>query len=159
MNALFPGSFHPPTKGHLDVIERCAGIFETVIVAVMANAEKTYAISAEQRCEMLRKCTRTLKNVRVVQGNGLTALFAKKFDCSVIIKGVRDTDDFSNEMRQADINRVLSGIETFLLPSDSRLGSVSSSIVMDIAKNGGDISEFVPESIHDEILRAIHKGV
>ncbi|MBR5751994.1 MAG: pantetheine-phosphate adenylyltransferase [Clostridia bacterium] len=159
MNALFPGSFHPPTNGHMDVIARISALFDTVYVAVMANPEKRYAISAEERTEMLKKCVKEYTNVQIVTGSGLTAELASKLGCGVIVKGVRDADDFYYEMRQADVNRRISGVETLLIPSDPKWGSIASSIVMDIAHHGGDIQAFVPPEIYEDILSAIRKGV
>ena len=158
MNALFAGSFHPPTNGHLDVIRRAAAIFDTVYVAVMANAEKRYLFSAEKRVKMLEKCTADMPNVRVVQGSGLTVNTAKALGAQALVRGVRDAADYEYEKKLADINYALSGVETVLLPARPELNSLASSIVMDIAQNEGDISAFVPKEILSDILTAIKEG-
>ena len=93
MIALFAGSFHPPTNGHLDVIRRAACMFERVVVAVMVNPEKKYLLSAEERCEMLRRAAAGLDNVEVVWGTGLTAELAKKLGAGVLVRGVRNVTD------------------------------------------------------------------
>ncbi len=159
MNALFAGSFHPPTNGHLDIIERAAKLFDTLYVAVMANAQKTYLLSAETRKAMIERATGGLKNVKVVIGDGLTVDTAKRLGCAFLVRGVRDSGDYEYEYRMADLNRRLSGIDTLLLPAKSELSSVSASVICDIARHGGDISAFVPETIKHEFLSAINKGV
>lgn len=157
MKALFAGSFHPPTKGHISVITRGAKLFDEVVVAVMANPEKTYTLSAEKRKDMLEQCLRSYPNVSVVTGNGLTAELAKEFHADVLLRGVRDTTDFEYEKRMGEVNRALSGIESLFLPAEEGLGSVASSVVMDVARHGGDISSFVPAEIKDEIIETIKK--
>lgn len=157
MKALFAGSFHPPTKGHISVIARGAKLFDEVVVAVMANPEKTYTLSAEKRKDMLEQCLRSYPNVSVVTGNGLTAELAKELHADVLLRGVRDTTDFEYEKRMGEVNRALSGIESLFLPAEEGLGSVASSVVMDVARHGGDISSFVPAEIKDEIIETIKK--
>ena len=116
MIALFAGSFHPPTNGHLDVIRRAACMFERVVVAVMVNPEKKYLLSAEERCEMLRRAAAGLDNVEVVWGTGLTAELAKKLGAGVLVRGVRNVTDMEYELQAADVNRMLTGIDTIFLP-------------------------------------------
>lgn len=159
MIGLFPGSFHPPTNGHLDIIRRAAALCDTLYVAVLYNREKRYLFSPEQRKEMLEKCARDIPNVRAVIGTGLTVTLAQELGADTLIRGVRDTDDFNYEMKLADINHSLSGVETLFLPARAGVGSIASSIVMDIALHGGDISAFVPSCIKDDILTAIKEGV
>lgn len=157
MKALFAGSFHPPTNGHISVITRGAKLFDEVVVAVMANPEKTYTISAEKRKALLERCLKNCPNVTVVIGNGLTVTMAKELHADVLLRGVRDTADFEYEKRMGEVNRALSGIESLFLPAEDGLGSVASSVVMDVARHGGDISAFVPEMIKDEIIETIKK--
>ena len=157
MKALFAGSFHPPTKGHLELIKKAAGMFDGVVVAIMINAEKKYTISAEERKRMLEKCVADIPNAEVVIGTGLTASLAEETGCRVLLRGVRDTADFEYEKRIAAVNRALTGIETVFLLPGPELGSVASSIVMDIARHGGDISAFVPAEIKQDIAEAIKK--
>lgn len=159
MKALFAGSFHPPTKGHIDIILRGAKMFDEVVVAVMINSQKRYVIPAQARVEMLAACLKGAKNVRVVYSDGLTSELARFEGCEVLLRGVRDCADFEYELRQAEINKTLTGVESLFLPCDPALGAVASSIVMDIAGHGGDISAFVPPEIHSKILTYIGKGV
>ena len=159
MIGLFPGSFHPPTNGHMDIIRRAADLCETLYVAILYNREKQYLFSVEQRKEMLEKCVSDLKNVRVAVGTGLTTALAQELGADVLIRGVRDTADFDYEMKLADVNHALSGIDTLFLPARAGTGSVASSIVMDIALHGGDIGAFVPACIKNDILSAIKEGV
>ncbi|MBR4235286.1 MAG: pantetheine-phosphate adenylyltransferase [Clostridia bacterium] len=157
MKAMFPGSFNPPTNGHLDVIKAGARMFETLYVAVLSNPEKSYALPPEKRVRMLESCTAHIENVQVVQGSGLTAQLARKLGAQVLVRGIRDGADFEYEKKMADMNRALTGIETVFLPAKPHLTYVSSSVITDIAKHGGDISGFVPPEILQDILTAIKK--
>lgn len=157
MKALIAGSFHPPTMGHLDLIGLSSRMFEEVIVAVMVNAEKKYSISKEQRVKMLEKCTAAFSNISVVSDTGLTAALARKMGAEVLVRGVRDCTDFEYERRIADINRSQYGIETVILPTKPSLSSVSSSVVMDLIRHGGNIDGLVPEIIKEEIINAVKK--
>lgn len=159
MRALFAGSFHPPTKGHISVIARASKLFDEVVVAVMVNPEKTYLMSAEQRRSMLEKCLTAYPNVRVVAGSGLTAELAKQMHADVLLRGVRDSTDFEYERRIGEVNRMIGGIESLFLPAEDGLSSVASSLVMDVARHGGDIGSFVPEEIKDEITETIRRSV
>ena len=154
MNALFAGSFHPPTKGHLDIIKRSASLYDKVYVAVMYNAEKKYTLSADERIGLLQKMTAGMENVFIVSDTGLTAEFAKTLDCRVLIRGLRNSQDFEYEKPIADANKQIFGIETMFLPCDPNYTWISSTILNDVLRHGGDISKMVPESIHEDILRA-----
>ena len=154
MNALFAGSFHPPTKGHLDIIKRAACLYDKVYVAIMYNAEKTYTLSLEDRVSMLEKVTVDLENVEIVYDTGLTAEFAKKLGCDVLIRGLRNSQDFEYELPIAHANRKVLGIETVFLPCEPEHMWISSTIVNDLVRHGGDIKNLVPEEITEDILRA-----
>ena len=158
MIALFAGSFHPPTNGHLDVIRRAAHMFERVVVAVMINPEKKYLLSAEERCEMLRRAAAGLDNVEVVWGTGLTAELAKKLGAGVLVRGVRNVTDMEYELQAADVNRMLTGVDTIFLPARPEHRAVSSSIVVDVARHGGNIDGMVPEPIRNDIRRWFSAG-
>lgn len=154
MNALFAGSFHPPTKGHLDIIRRSACLYEKVYVAVMYNAEKQYTLSAEERISMLQKITNDLENVEIVSSDGLTAEFARCLNCGVLIRGLRDAQDYEYEMPIAIANKEVFGIETVFLSCLPEHIWISSTIVNDLVRHGGDISKLVPKEIIEDILRA-----
>ena len=158
MIALFAGSFHPPTNGHLDVIRRAACMFERVVVAVMVNPEKKYLLSAEERCEMLRRAAAGLDNVEVVWGTGLTAELAKKLGAGVLVRGVRNVTDMEYELQAADVNRMLTGIDTIFLPARPEHRAISSTIVVDVARHGGSLAGMVPEPIRNDIRRWFSAG-
>ncbi|MBQ5770934.1 MAG: pantetheine-phosphate adenylyltransferase [Clostridia bacterium] len=154
MNALFAGSFHPPTKGHLDIIKRSAKLYDKVFVAVMYNVEKQYTLSVQERVSMLKKITCDLDNVEVVYDTGLTAEFSRKLGCDVLIRGLRNSHDFEYELPIALANRKVLGIETVFLPCEPEHMWISSTIVNDLVHHGADISNLVPEEITEDILRA-----
>jgi len=153
MIALFAGSFHPPTVGHKDVIERSAGLFDKVYVAVMFNAEKTYSIDVKKRISMLRKICSCYPNVEVISDTGLTSDLARKLGVGVLVRGVRNTQDFEYEMQIAQANKALTGVETVFLPCRPEHSWISSTIVNDILRHNGDIAGMVPEEILNDILR------
>ncbi len=157
MNGLFAGSFSPPTNGHIDIIRRAAPLFDTLYVAVMANPDKEYLFTPAERVEMLKKCVGDLPNVSFIVGDGLTSVLARKLDCETLVRGVRDASDFDYEKKMADMNFALSGIDTLLLPARQSLSQVSSSLVLEIARLGGDVSAFVPETVLEHIHTALKK--
>lgn len=147
-HAVYPGSFDPPTKGHLDVIARSAAIFPLVTVAVVVNPQKRSPFFAlDEREEMLRKCTATYPNVRVDHFRGLLADYIKTIDADVIVKGLRVVSDFENEMAFAHMNRSLSNVDTMFLMSDSSYSFVSSSLIKEVFLQGGDIAKYVPDVV------------
>lgn len=152
--AIYAGSFCPPTNGHLDIIRRGAALYQKVIVAVLANPDKKYLLSPEQRVDMLNRCVADLSNVEVVRDDGLLIEVAKRYGAGVILRGVRGTGDLEYEMQLAIANRKLSGIETVFLPSSPESSYLSSSIVNACAMHGGDISGMVPECIISDIMQA-----
>ncbi len=144
-HAIYPGSFDPPTNGHLDVIARSAAVFTTVTVAVVINPQKrSQHFAIEQREEMLRLCTAGYPNVRVKSFRGLLADYVKRIDADVIVKGLRVVSDFESEMAFAHMNRSLAGVDTMFLMSDSSYSFVSSSLIKEVFVEGGDISRYVP---------------
>ncbi len=155
--AIFAGSFSPPTNGHIDVIERGARMYDRLIVAVLANPEKKYLFSPEQRVDMLRRSLAHLPNVEVVQDGGLLIDLARRVGAGVILRGVRGADDLGFEMQLAVANRKLSGIETVFLPTASEYSHLSSTIVNGYAMHGGDIRGMVPEAIVGDVERAHRK--
>lgn len=151
MKALFAGSFSPPTCGHLDIIKRGAQLFDEVIVAVMCNAGKMYALSPEMRAEMLKKITHDIPNVRIVFSTGLLVDLMREVDAQVILRGVRDMGDMQAEMQIAEAHRKLGGYETLFLPSLPELSRLSSTIVRDCASHRASLIGMVPEEIIDEV--------
>lgn len=153
MRALFAGSFMPPTLGHLDIITRGAGLFDELVVAVLSNREKTYALDAETRVGMLKKITRNITNVRIVSSYGLLVDVMKETGSDVILKGVRDVSDMAFELQMADANRMLAGYETLLLPSLPEFSRLSSTIVRDCASHGASLKNMVSDELIDEIYK------
>jgi pantetheine-phosphate adenylyltransferase len=152
-HAIYPGSFDPPTNGHLDVIARSAAIFPTVTVAVVVNPQKRSPLfTLDEREEMLRRCTSDYPNVRVDHFRGLLADFVTRSDADVIVKGLRVVSDFENEMAFAHMNRALSDVDTMFLMSDSAYSFVSSSLIKEVYLQGGDIAKYVP----DVVLEYMH---
>lgn len=144
-HAIYPGSFDPPTNGHLDVVARTAAVFTTLTVAVVVNPQKRgQHFAIEQREEMLRRCTAGYPNVRVESFRGLLADYVKRLDADVIVKGLRVVSDFESEMAFAHMNRSLAGVDTMFLMSDSSYSFVSSSLIKEVFVEGGDISRYVP---------------
>ncbi len=153
-HAVYPGSFDPPTKGHLDVIARAAAIFPVVTVAVVVNPQKRSPFfPLDEREEMLRRCTSAYANVRVDHFRGLLADFIKRISADVIVKGLRVVSDFENEMAFAHMNRSLSDVDTMFLMSDSSYSFVSSSLIKEVFLQGGDIAKYVP----DIVLACMHQ--
>jgi pantetheine-phosphate adenylyltransferase len=145
--AIYPGSFDPPTNGHLDVIERAAACFGEVIVAVVVNPQKRDPMfSLEEREAMLRECVSRWPNVRVEHFRGLLADYVKS-NGDVIVKGLRVVSDFESEMSTALMNKALSSVDTLFLMSDAKYSFVSSSIVKEVFFLGGDVAALVPEPV------------
>ena len=145
--ALVPGSFDPPTKGHIDVIARCATIFRRVVVGVVRNPSKQAMFTSEQRVEMLRSSCAEWPNVEFVSFDGLLVDCAREVDAQVIVKGLRAMTDFDLELQLAQMNRHLSGIVTMFVATAPALGYLSSSLVKEVAQLGGDVDELVPPRV------------
>jgi pantetheine-phosphate adenylyltransferase len=143
--ALCPGSFDPVTNGHLDIIERTARHFDTVIVAVIRNPQKSQSLfTLEDRQEMLHEVTAHLTNIKIEFFKGLLVDFAKEHEASAIVKGLRAISDFDYELQMAQMNQSLSGIDTFFISTSPQYSFLSSSLVREVAKFGGDVSTMVP---------------
>lgn len=146
--AVYPGSFDPPTNGHLDVIERASRYFGELIVAVVVNPQKREAMfTLEEREAMIRESVARLSNVRVEHFRGLLADYVRSVQAAVIVKGLRVVSDFESEMSTALMNRALSDVDTMFLMSDQRYSFVSSSIVKEVFFLGGDVAALVPDPV------------
>lgn len=146
--AIYPGSFDPPTNGHLDVIERAAEAFAELTVAIVVNPQKRDPMfTLAERESMLRECVAHRANVRVQHFRGLLADFVKAQEADVIVKGLRVVSDFESEMSTALMNRSLSNVDTLFLMSDAKFSFVSSSLVKEVFFLGGDVAAFVPEPV------------
>ena len=151
MKALFAGSFSPPTCGHLDIIKRGAAIFDELIVAVMCQSGKQYALTPERRAEMLRKIAADIPNVTIMYSSGLLVDLMRKTGAQVILRGVREAGDMREELQIAEAHRMLGGYETLMLPSLPEFSRLSSTIVRDCAIHRASLKGMVPEEIIDEV--------
>ena len=145
--ALIPGSFDPPTNGHLDVIERCAGLFDQIIVAVIKNPSKAALFTEAEREAMLAEVTADWDNVTIGAFDGLLVTYAEEVGADVIVKGLRAVTDFDYELQMSQMNRQLSGIDTFFVATSPEYGYLSSSLVKDVSRLGGAIDELVPGTV------------
>jgi len=151
--AIYPGSFDPVTRGHLDIIERAAKTTDRLIVAVLNNGAKNSLFSVEERVKMLEEETKAIPNVEIRSFNGLLVEFAAQCDAHVIIRGLRAITDFEYELQMAQTNRVLDhSIDTLFLTADLKYSYVSSSTVKEVARFGGDISSFVTPNVANCVL-------
>jgi pantetheine-phosphate adenylyltransferase len=143
--ALCPGSFDPVTNGHLDIIERTSRHFDGVIVAVIRNPQKAQSLfTLEERQEMLRDVTAHLPNTRVEFFKGLLVEFAEEHGATAIVKGLRAVTDFDYELQMAQMNQRLSGIDTLFISTSPQHSFLSSSLVREVARFGGDVTSMVP---------------
>ena len=147
--ALCPGSFDPPTKGHVDVIERTIAAFDSVVIAVIDNPDKSSTFTAEERAEMLRELFGDA--ARVETFTGLLVDYAREAGADVVVKGLRTVDDYEYEMQMAQMNRHLSGMETVFMATRSDWSFVSSSLVKQVARLGGSISGLVPDVVENAL--------
>lgn len=149
---IYPGSFDPPTYGHLDLIERAYKLFDTFIVAVAHNPEKKGLFTVDERIDMLTYCTRSIGNIEITSFQGLTAEFARQRKATTLVRGLRVVSDFEYEITMAIANQKLNpGIDTVCLMPSEKFLLLSSRIVREIAVFGGDLREFVPPEIERRI--------
>lgn len=145
--AIFPGSFDPITLGHSDIIERGIILFDELIIAIGINAEKKYMFSLEERMKFISEAFKNEPKIKIMTYEGLTIDFCKKVDATYILRGLRNPGDFEFEKAIAHTNRKLSEIETVFLLTASGKSFISSSIVRDVIRNGGDYSVLVPDTV------------
>lgn len=157
--ALCPGSFDPVTNGHLDIIERTARHFDGVIVAVIRNPQKSQSLfSLEERQEMLREVTAHLDNVQIEFFKGLLVEFAREHGAEAIVKGLRAISDFDYELQMAQMNQRLSGIDTFFISTSPQHSFLSSSLVREVGRYGGDVSSMVPALVAKRLDERFNEG-
>ena len=145
--AVCPGSFDPVTNGHVDVIERAAGLYDELVVAVLVNPGKAGLFTVEERMELLREACAHLPNVVVDSFHGLLVDYCQEHGIPVIVKGLRAVGDFEYELQMAQMNRELAAVETLFVPTAPQVGHLSSSLVKQIATFGGDVSRLVPKVV------------
>jgi pantetheine-phosphate adenylyltransferase len=158
MRALYPGSFDPLTLGHLDLIERACRLFDAVIVAVLQNPTKVPTFSLEQRLSQIRQATAHLSGVEVGSFDGLTVDFARDRGAAVILRGLRALSDFEFELQIAHTNTTLApSVETLFLATAVQHSFLSSSVVKEVARFGGDVRHMVPTGVADDLIRLLNR--
>jgi pantetheine-phosphate adenylyltransferase len=156
--AVCPGSFDPVTNGHLDIVGRAGRLFDEVIVGVLINYSKTGLFTIEDRIEMLREATAPYGNVRVESFHGLLVDFCRSQGAAVVIKGLRAVSDFDYELQMAQMNIGLSGVETLFMPTNPLYSFLSSSLVKDVVKWGGDASPYVPAFVGERLVTRLQQS-
>ena len=149
--AVCPGSFDPVTNGHLDVIERAASRFDRLVVACLRNRGKQPLFDVDERVELVRLATSHLPNVEVSSFEGLLVDFCRSNGVGVIVKGLRAVSDFEYELQMAQMNGHLGGVETFFLTTSPVYSYLSSSLVKEVARFGGDVSDFIPAVVAERL--------
>jgi pantetheine-phosphate adenylyltransferase len=150
--AVCPGSYDPPTVGHLDVIARTAALFDEVFVAILVNPRKEGLFSVDERVAMLTEISADLPGVRVESFQGLVVDYCRERGAQAMVKGLRGATDYDYELPMAHMNRHLTGVETLFLPGAPGQVYVSSSLVKEVARGGGDVTAFLPPSVHTRLL-------
>jgi pantetheine-phosphate adenylyltransferase len=158
IRAIYPGSFDPVTNGHLDVVERARKLFDEVIVAVAHNDEKQPLFPLKERLDLLQETVGKIENVRIAQFEGLLVEFARAEKAGAVIRGLRAVSDFEFEFQMALMNRKLNaGVETIFLMPKEDYTYLSSQIVKEIARLGGDVSAFVPLCVAQALSRKFNR--
>jgi len=156
--AIYPGSFDPVTNGHLDVLKRAASLFDLVYIAVARNLQKVPLFTAEERVVLIRDCTKEIPNIKMDSFDGMVVDYARKVGADVIIRGLRALSDFDYEFQMALMNRHLNEkIDTVFLVPHEDYTYLSSSMVRELARFGGDISAFVPVNVQAALLQKIRR--
>lgn len=152
--AIYPGSFDPVTKGHIDILQTAAGIFDKVIIAVAKNSEKHGFLPVEKRVELIKESVKNMDNVEVDAFDGLTINYAREKGACVLIRGLRAVSDFEYEMQLSQANSALAGeIKTVFLTTKPKYNFISSSTIKEIFLNKGDISKFVPDAVNEYLQK------
>ena len=155
VSAVYPGSFDPVTYGHLDVIQRAASRFDQLIVACLRNATKAPMFELEERVELLGSVTADLPNVEVAVFDGLLVDFCRDRGVRLIVKGLRAVSDFEYELQMAQMNARLGDVETLFLSTSPVYSFLSSSLVKEVARFGGDVADFVPPVVAEHLTRRL----
>jgi len=145
---LFPGTFDPITKGHVDIIRRAASLFDRLIIGIGSNSSKQPMFTTEQRCQWITEIFKEDKRIEATGYQGLTIEYCKTIGAQYILRGIRSIGDFEYEKAIADMNRMLApDVETVFLACSPEYSTISSTVVRDVIKNGGDVSLFVPKEV------------
>jgi len=155
LTALCPGTFDPVTNGHLDIIGRTSQRFDEVVVGVLENPSKQPLFSLEERVALLGEALRDLPNVRVGSFHGLLVDHAREHGADVIVKGLRAVSDYEYEIQMAQMNVRIGGVETLLMPTNPKWSFLSSSLVKEVARFGGDVEGLVPDHVRKALLERV----
>ena len=155
LTGLCPGTFDPVTNGHLDIIERASRHFDRLVVGVLQNPSKAPLFSVEERVSLLKEVTAGLKGVEVGTFSGLLVDYARQQDANVIVKGLRAITDFDYELQMAQMNHRMSGMETFFVTTSPNWSYLSSSLVKEIARLGGDVEGLVPPVVLERLMERL----
>ena len=156
--AVCPGSFDPVTNGHLDIVGRASRLFDEVNIGVLINQHKTGLFTIDERIEILREVTASYGNVRVESFRGLLVDFCQAQQAAVVVKGLRAVSDFDYELQMAQMNIGLSGVETLFMPTNPLYSFLSSSLVKEVAKWGGDVSPHVPDLVGERLITRLRQS-
>lgn len=157
--AIYAGSFDPPTHGHLDVVRRAAELFDRVVVAIGIHPTRNPLFSVEERLELMREVCAPFENVSVAPFDGLLVDYARSVGARVIVRGLRVGADFEYELQIAHANADLaSELDTVFLPTRTRYGFISASLVREIARHGGDVARYAPEPVCEALVKKFAKG-
>jgi pantetheine-phosphate adenylyltransferase len=150
-----PGSFDPPTNGHLDIVARASELFDEVVVGVLVNKSKKSLFTVEERISMLTEIVAPFPNVTVDSFHGLLVDYCRANDVRAIVKGLRAVTDFDYELQMAQMNKQLSGVDTLFMSTSPEWSFVASSLVKEVATYGGDVAHLLPDSVHHRLLERI----
>ena len=158
LTALCPGTFDPVTNGHLDIISRAARCFESVVVGVLENPSKQPLFGSDERVAMLDEAVSDLGNVRVSGFRGLLVEYASQQGADAIVKGLRAVSDYEYEIQMAQMNHRLGGVETLFMPTSPKWSFLSSSLVKEVARLGGDVEGLVPDHVRKALAAKLDSG-
>jgi len=153
--AVCPGSFDPPTNGHVDIIGRAASLFDEIVVAVLVNKSKKGLFTVEERIAMLGEVVAPYPNVTVDSFHGLLVDYCRDHDVRAIVKGLRAVTDFDYELQMAQMNQQLSGVDTLFMSTSPEWSFVASSLVKEVATFGGDVAHLLPPTVHRRLVERI----
>jgi pantetheine-phosphate adenylyltransferase len=151
LGALCPGTFDPVTNGHIDIIDRASRCFDTVLVAVLENPVKAPLFTVDERVAMLKDAVADIEHTEVESFSGLLVEFARSHGIRVIVKGLRAVTDFDFELQMAQMNHRMARVETFFVPTSPQWSYLSSSLIKEVARFGGDVSGLVPAFVRDRL--------
>jgi pantetheine-phosphate adenylyltransferase len=157
-SALCPGTFDPVTNGHIDIIHRTSRCFDGLVVAVLENPGKQPLFSVDERVAMLKDAVADIPGVEVASFSGLLVDYARSRGIKVIVKGLRAVTDFDFELQMAQMNLGLGGVETFFLPTSPQWSYLSSSLIREVVRFGGDVSGMVPPFVRDRLEEKLGAG-